>query len=338
LCARGPERASSASLADPPRLALRLAGGSVVIVDPTTGDIARAVDEELGIAWFSAQNGLLFGFDANGLVRVEAREKRARRRRPLNLDPPAAPPIVDVCVSPSGKLLLGRVAFVPGNVVACIDATEDRPVWSRDISAGAPIVLGVAHGHALIAAMNVDGVTIEMRALDDGSPRGTPLRLARVGEDADSFRAIFAHAFAGHTTRLAVQVALLRAGGQLSRHRFDGDAWRTTFDHRIGQRISNEATRPGPLLFARLDTPHGCVIRDATRATTSCFTPRGTAVALVDGIAHSLDDGEHDALHVVDGPTDLVAIAPHPRGVIAIDREDRAYVIAIDDDAREVSS
>jgi hypothetical protein len=69
----------------------------------------------------------------------------------------------------------------------------------------------------------------------------------------------------------------------------------------------------------------------APRATRLCFAGTGAPVVLVDGAVHALAASREKSARfdLVEGPTNLVDIAAHPRGVIALDRDDCAHVIEV---------
>jgi hypothetical protein len=92
---------------------------------------------------------------------------------------------------------------------------------------------------------------------------------------------------------------------------------------------------------ARVDGPRGTSVVDASFASDACFTPAGACVGLREGRAllfNTFDDGDDESdPRAVEGPTNLVLLAPHPRGVLAVDAEERAHVLAIvcDDSERD---
>jgi hypothetical protein len=121
------------------------------------------------------------------------------------------------------------------------------------------------------------------------------------------------------------EIAALDARGFVHRRRLDG----TGIEHR-GPRATSHGSFAGD---APVDTDRGSSVVDGAGSSDACFTPAGACVGIRDGRACVFDDdGE---AHFVEGPTRLESIAPHPRGVLALDAEDRAHVLAIDD---EVSS
>ena len=51
------------------------------------------------------------------------------------------------------------------------------------------------------------------------------------------------------------------------------------------------------------------------------------AVAVVGGVLRLLDEGGSS---VIEGPTAVATVAPHPRGVVALDVEGRVHVVDVD--------
>jgi hypothetical protein len=77
---------------------------------------------------------------------------------------------------------------------------------------------------------------------------------------------------------------------------------------------------------ARLLTLGGATLCEGP-TSHACFGVDGNAYSLSGGVVHRMT---RDGLVLVDGPSDLVELAPHARGLIAVDRGERAHVIDLD--------
>jgi hypothetical protein len=79
--------------------------------------------------------------------------------------------------------------------------------------------------------------------------------------------------------------------------------------------------------LASFRTSASRILATVAGATSSCLTgATSSAVAVVGGVAQVLDE---DGVHGVEGPTSIVCVGPHPRGVVAVDADGRAHVIAL---------
>jgi hypothetical protein len=297
-------------LADPPRLAVQPKSlTSIEIVDVGTGERQRAVygEQISALVGFSPNGADLFCVGRRGLVRID--------------DAGGAYSVVagrecsDLAFDP-----LGEVAVAAVGGLLCVVVQQGRVRWQ---TAAFDRVLGISGDGSLVATIGDDCRQLIVRRMASGdlvvqrTVRSAPIGLVAAYSDSGFTR-----------------ISLLTVDGHITRLEHDGDRLQLAGDVDAGfiadtaKTAAKRAPRRG-----RIRSSAGMVLFDDDDNAT--FAGTGVAVVLREGRVLAFVG---DEARPVEGPTNLVSITPHPRGVLAVDDEERAHVLAIDDDVREVSS
>jgi hypothetical protein len=316
VLAHWPRRPLLALNHDPPRLAVA-SDGAIEIVDVATGDVERRIDGVVAPLAFAKQGAPLVAMARGQRVVVIEDDGRAE---PIDGVPDEVSR-AHVVAAGTRAIAFIRRGFPQASVVWGIDLVERRTTWRREIEsammhdvciddAGARVALAVGDRVLLIETSDGDiAATVSVHSDEPVRPQRLFANreltmLAAVCSDgsadiydvADFARPSF--------------VAKSPAHG-------NGDQ----FDLERALSISVGATD------VRLYTLDGALVCKAEHAKRPCFAG-ATAAAIVEGCVVALT--RHGVVPI-EGPTNIVALATHPRGVLAVDSDDRAHVIAIDD-------
>jgi hypothetical protein len=212
------------------------------------------------------------------------------------------------------------------------DATGDATTtWARDVDAGAMCV-DADCSHAALVVDSGDG-PLELERWDLERGERTDLLFALDHGASTLLRGIAA------TPDLARVVGVARSGNLYVDDSLDTRAQRAVIHARDG--LGRDVLVHGPSMRSLAASEAGALLRDlladardvrgriiATVAGASrlCFAGTGTATALIGGAVHTIDG---EGAHLVEGPAALIDIAPHPRGVLVVDDDDRALTIEL---------
>jgi hypothetical protein len=338
-----------ASLADPPRFAvikraLDVRNGGIIdarnleLLDPTTGETQGLVDgvycrdllgfDPTGARLLVSTRSSLAVVDGDGLAR-EIPDRGV-------FDGPFA----GVVFSRDGKRALLRestASFGARMVLLDLDAAIVK--WDVDVDARGFVVDSDFTRALVLEADEADGNRITLVSLWD---LAEGRRIANAYEHLDEgtqLRNLWSNR---DLTKLAVMDWNGRTRTLTATKR--DSHWLLEHEHRLPLETLLDMDR----VFAFYAGDNGAIVSHlvdgtvaiAPKATRLCFAGTGAPVVLVGGAAHVLswrsarDDGgtapqKSASFDLVEGPTKLVDIAPHPRGVIVVDRDDCAHMIEL---------
>jgi hypothetical protein len=316
-------------LAHPPRFALLRATGRrvqrriarieqswVEIIDALTGEVHLRVDAPLrSLVAFDPDGAFLFANSDGGLVIVDDEG----RVRPIN----GAPHVRSLSFSRDGRFALALSSWNDSRVVG-IDLGDTPSVrWTNYEVDALAAVMGAdgARGLVLVAA----DAAFRLRTLES-VVAGRGERILRTSITVEDRLDVPLRSFAADAS---LQIACaLDDDGALTVFRAASDGW-TRAQVRLSRDVvvdveHNRVLEAGVGVYLR--DLAGTLIRTSAYATRMCFAGTGPAAVLVGGAVHTLDE---TGTHLIDGAGNLVDIATHARGVIALDDRDCAHVVEV---------
>jgi hypothetical protein len=305
VVASWPMQHAHATLADPPRLAIARSDGFTEVVDVATGLVARVIGRRMTPLAWSADGTILFGLSAEdeSSLTLAVDEVGVLTFRGQAVDglvvPRSAPFVAGIAFGqPRGAVVL-RVPVRPG---VRVGYDGNRPIaFSADGARIATIESGTQGDRFALAQWSATG---------DDSLTDVPV-----------IHTLSSRIVAAWLRADLDDVAVLDADGRVHRRRrgeSEARVQRGPFPRALGLLLGD----------VRIDAEDASTVVDGGRSIDACFTPAGACVGVRDGRVVAFDDdGE---ARTVEGPTNLVSITPHPRGVLGVDREDRAHVIDIE--------
>jgi hypothetical protein len=329
-----------AALADPPRFAVikrvfDMRNGGVIdlrnveLLDPTTGEVQQRVDNLYGRD--------LLGFDPTGTrllvstpssLAVVDEAGRAHHIPRSSVDGPVA----GVAFSRSGGRVLLRESLASlGARMSLLDLDVCEGVWNADVDARGFVVDSNFARALVLEAEGGENVLVSLWDLVEGR------RIATVYEHDDAgtqLRNLWADR---ELMKLAVmdedgRVRTFMATKRESHWVFEREVrlpFETLVD--LDRDLAFYAGDNGAIL-ASLAPNTANLVAIAPHATRLCFAGTGVPVVVVDGAMQAFNatsPKKPASFELVEGPTNLVDIAPHPRGVIALDRDDCAHVVEV---------
>jgi hypothetical protein len=309
-----------AALDDPPRLALRRsqAPEQVVVVDVASGEIqsriAVAADAQLafeptGELLFESSERGVFGYDVHGRVVVEVH-------------------LHEVASGAGGRLSFAKdgksaLSSAYRGHLARIDLRAEKVTFHESVGV-VDVSLDECGERALVHEVDHRVALWDVLA---GKRTRTILAVSVNSEPIASV----------HANHDCTRVCVAFIAGAMSTFVDDGAPthWRLASTSSSSSRALVHAGADRVLSvdrrIARLRTLAGTRVANAKSATRACFAGgdagrRGVGVAVVNGAIHALDAS---GARLIEGPANVVEIAPHSRGVLALCDDDRAVVVEL---------
>jgi hypothetical protein len=320
-----PNTISFATLADPARFAvLRRRGrghafSELDVVDVATGEVQYLIPRFAEIvrllAWLPSGDALLVeDGDGLALLRDDGRKTRVGDFEPGR--PTAA------WFASDGTRALVRFEHEAARIDA-FDLVDGTRLWSLSSAAHSLVAsadltsFAIAHGGA-VESFDVDNTELRPQLILAAAPDPTLALWSNAKLDVLAVR----------SRRRNLQV-LRRAGVG-----GPGTPWTSTSEFAFAP-VDVDVERGLALVVTgrggvELRTLGGVLLSNVRPSFRACLAMRGTervAAALVDGALHVLDAS--GTVTLVEGPTQLTDIAPHARGVVAVDDQMCAHVIEL---------